>query len=71
MGDNGPDYTDVFALRHSDWSISAARGDKLCGEFGLVHPMSSGPCGSCFRSGYGSVILAWLLLENFHGDVAR
>jgi len=73
VGGNGPDYTDVFALRPSDWSVNSARGKKLFGECGLVHPMSECKVPAHVEAAADTATdpSIWLPPKDVRGDLAR
>ena len=71
VGSSGYDYTDIHALRPSDWNVNAARGNKFFGECGVADVQAD-----C-RVGHPEALLTetdnvvWSPPSEVRGDIAR
>lgn len=73
VGTSGHDYTDIHALRPSDWNVNSARGNKFFGECGIADVeedcISPAHIEADVTTSTDGVI--WNPPENVRGDIAR
>jgi endonuclease I len=70
---SGYDYTDIHALRPSDWTVNSARGNKMFGECGVADVTSDcvSPAHPEAASTTSTDNVVWTPPSDVRGDIAR